>query len=497
MFTRRSKPIVVLLAAVVILSTLLSACAGRPSLTQGGNAEGGTGSVTITYWDWWVTQGPTIDREIELFQQQYPHIKVKKTTQVVDKYPELLQLAFKGGNSPDVFLIPEKPSFLDQVRLGWFLPLNKWATPEWQSQFPAGSFAEGANVVDGKVYTAPYEGPAPWLQLYVNTKVFKDAGLVDADGNAKLPKTWDDVREYARVITQKSGGKVYGFGFGNKQKFVLPWQMMMVQNSGAPGGISGFDARLGQSTWASNPVYLNWIRFFMGMKQDGSIVPNAMSMDDEMARAAFADGKFGMIVGGVWNQGGWAKTHPDFREYTLTQLPHEGPEQASYFYRSPGGQGWAISSQTKHPEEAWLWFNWLNSKEAAERWVKAGQGIRIYPEVNKPEYAPTPQFAAFLRIAQQDVKLAPAPSLQHPEMNEVKTQQTRPNIQDILEGIYSGQITDHEGALRDLEARENAELRRAIGEAQQRGVNVDPDWWKVQDWDITQDYLPSTATAQK
>jgi ABC-type glycerol-3-phosphate transport system substrate-binding protein len=497
----KSRPIIAVLSIVAAASLLLSACSGvAPSganATTGGSAgTSGKEQVTLTYWDWWVTQSPTIDSEIELFQQQYPNIKIKKATQVVDKYPELLQLSYKGGNAPDVFLIPEKPNFVDQVKQGWFLPLNKWATTEWQSQYPEASFAEGSNVVDGKIYSAPYEGAAPWLQLYVNTKVFKDAGLVDGSGNVVLPKNWDDVRADAKTISKSSGGKVYGFGFGDKQKFSLPWQMMMVQNSGAPGGTSGLDTRTGLSTWASNPAYAQWINFFMGMKDDGSIVPNAMSMDDEMARAAFADGKFGMIVGGVWNQAGWAKTNPDFKDYTLTQLPYGGEAQSSYFYRTPGGYGWAVSAQTKHPEEAWLWFNWLNSKPASERWVKAGQGVRVYPDVNEPDYAPTPQFAEFLKLAQTDVRLAPAPGQQHPAMNDVKTQPTKPDIQDILEGVYTGQITDVKSALKDLESRENAQLQLAIKDAQSRGVKVDAGWWKVADWDITRDYTGGIQTAQ-
>lgn len=476
----------VVLSVAVIGSTLLAGCS--PATGGAGGASNGQ-QVTIEYWDWWVTQSPTIDSEIKLFEQAHPNIRIKKTTQVVDKYPELLQLAMKSGNAPDVFLVPEKPKHIDQIRQGWLLPLNKWATKEWQAQFPEGSFAEGDNVIDGKIYSVPYEGPAPWLQLYINTKLFKEAGLVDEKGEVKVPRTWDEVREAARVITKSSGGKAYGYGFGNKQKFILPWQLWMTQTSGAPDAGSGMDARTGKYSWGTNPVFANWIEFFMGMKEDGSIIPNAMSMDDEMARAAFADGRFAMLVGGVWNQAGWAKTHPSFKDYMVAPLPYEGTTQKSYFYRVPGGWGWGISSQTRHPEEAWLWFDWLNSKEAAIRWVKDGQGLRVQPEANKIEYAKTPQFAQYMQIAAEGVKLGPAPSLKHPEMTEVKEQQTLPNIQNILEGIYSGQITDYKEALMDLESRQNAELQRAIKEAQDRGVKVDPNWWKVPDWDLTKDYV--------
>ena len=475
--------------AVVAVVLALGALFFRGNLPFLGGSNAGSGEqVTIEYWDWWVTQGPTIDREIQLFEQAHPNIEIKKTTQVVDKYPDLLQLAIKGGTAPDVFLIPDKPTLKEQVDQGWLLPLNQWATDQWKAQFPSDAIAEGSNMFDGKLYTVPYEGPAPWLQFYINTKLFKEAGLVDANGNVKVPQTWDEVREDARIITEKGQGKYYGYGFGDKQHTILPWHLWMTQNSGVADAGGGFDARTGRYAWASNPVYGDWIKFLMGMKEDGSIVPNAMSMDDEMARAAFAQGKFAMTVGGVWNMSGWKQTNPDFQDYMVVNLPHEGPEQASYFYRSPGGKGWGISAQTKHPYEAWLWFSWLNSTDAATRWVQDNQGLRVQPEANKVEYAKTPQFAQFMQLAVDGTRVGPAPNLKHPEMDQVKIQATKPDIQDILEGVYTGQITDYKAALKDLETRQNAALDRAIADAQSRGIKVDPSWWKVQNWDLTQDY---------
>lgn len=460
-----------------------------PTGTVGTASSPSNQSVTIQHWDWWVTQGPTIDNEIRLFQQQHPNVTVQKTTQVVDQFPNLLQLAMKAGTSPDVFLIPSTPDLVEQVGQDWLKPLNQWATDRWRATFPPESFAEGSNIFQGKLYTAPYDGPAPWLQLYVNNTLFKAAGLVDGQGNVRLPRTWADVRLAAQTITRQSGGHVFGWGFGDKQKTFLPWQLMLCQTSGAPDAQTSFDLRTGSYSWATNPVFLDWLRFFMGLKQDGSIIPEAMSIDDETARVEFATGKFAMLVGGVWVQSGWQQTNPDFSDYSVVSLPHEQATPASYFYTSPGGVGFGVSSQTRLPDAAWEWFSWLNSKDAAIRWVKAGLGLRIFPDANKLEYARTRPYREYMQVALAGIRLGPAPNLLHPTMDQVKPQQTLPDIQGILEGVYTGQITDWKGALLDLQTRQNAAFAAAIKDAQSRGIDVDPSWWRVPDWNLTQNYV--------
>ena len=489
----------VLRAALVgVVGTAIAACTRAGSFSPVPSAAPGSASstggksaapVTITHWDWWVTQGPTIDQEIRLFQEKYPRVTVRKTTQVTDQYPSLLQLAVKGGTAPDVFLIPGTPDLIEQIGQGWLRSLDQWATAEWRATFPPQSFAEGSNIFQGKLYTAPFDGPSPWLQLYLNDRLFRQAGLVDARGNVQAPRTWAEVSAAARAITRAAKGDAFGWGFGDKQKFVLPWQMMMCQTSGTPDAQTSFDLRTGTYTWASNPVFLDWITFFMGMKRDGLIVPDVMSIDDETARVHFASGRFAMLIGGVWVQSGWTKTNPNFTEYTVVGLPHEGPVPTSYFYRTPGGVGFGIASQTKLPDEAWLWFSWLNSKEAAIRWVQAGQGVRVFPEANKLEYARTKPYREYMQVALEGTRLAPAPNLRHPTMEQVKPQQTLPDIQGILEGIYTGQISDWKGALLDLQNRQNAAFAAAIKDAQSRGIAIDSAWWRVPDWNLTRDYV--------
>jgi ABC-type glycerol-3-phosphate transport system substrate-binding protein len=482
-------------AAVAACSGAIPSVTPTPSGAAGATPAPGATSAptgqtaTIKHWDWWVTQGPTVDGEIKLFQQKYPNLTVEKTTQVTDQYPNLLQLAMKANTSPDVFLIPGTPDLVEQVGQNWLKPLNQWVTGAWQSTFPKSAFAEGSNIFQGKVYTAPFDGPAPWLQLYLNDTLFKAAGLTDSSGKPKAPTTWDEVRSTAKALTKAgNGGAAYGWGFGDKQKFVLPWQLMLCQTSGTPDAQGGFDLRTGTYSWASNPVFGNWIKFFMGMKVDGSILPDAMSIDDETARVQFATGKFGMLVGGVWVQSGWAKTNPDFTGYTVVALPHADAKPTSYFYTTPGGTGFGISNQTKLSDEAWMWFSWLNSKEAATRWVQAGQGLRIFPDANKLEYAKQPPYREYMDVALNGIRVAPSPSLLHPTMDQVKPEKTLPDIQGILEGVYTGQITDAKAALSDLESRENAAQSAAIKDAQARGVQVDPSWWRVGDWNLTENY---------
>lgn len=443
--------------------------------------------VTIKHWDWWVTQGPTIDNEITLFQQKYPNITVEKTTQVTDQFPNLLQLAMKASASPDVFLIPGAPDLVEQIGQSWLKPLDQWATERWRSSFPTLSFVEGSNIFQGKLYTAPYDGPAPWLQLYINNTLFKAAGLVDDKGAPKLPQTWAEVRRAAQAITKAGSGAV-GWGFGDKQKTVLPWQLMLCQTSGTPDAQGGFDSRTGMYSWGSNPVFADWIKLFLAIKQDGSIFGNAMSIDDETARVNFASGKFAMLIGGVWVQSGWQKTNPDFVDYSVTALPHQQAKPTSYFYTSPGGTGFAVSNQTQHADAAWQWFSWLNSPDAATRWVQAGQGLRIFPAANKLDYAKTEPYREYMDVALNGIRLAPSPGLLHPAMDQVKPQKTLPDIQGILEGVYTGQIADYQSALVDLEKRQNAAQAAAIKDAQSRGVQVDPAWWRVPDWNLTENY---------
>ena len=56
---------------------------------------------------------------------------------------------------------------------------------------------------DGKIYGIPRDGYA--LGLMINVELFEKAGLLDANGVPKYPKTWEELAQDAKIIKAKTG----------------------------------------------------------------------------------------------------------------------------------------------------------------------------------------------------------------------------------------------------------------------------------------------------
>jgi ABC-type glycerol-3-phosphate transport system substrate-binding protein len=476
-------------AGAATLGGTLAACGGAS----------GTGSssstVTIKYWDWWVSQAPWVDNEIKLFQKAHPNIQIKKTTQSSDKYANLYALAVKSQNAPDVAMVPLNPKTVIQVSQDWFMPVDKWANSAWKARFPEGVLHDGTNTFKGKLYSAPLTGNSAWVQLYINNKVFRDAGLVNGDGSVKIPKTWDDVTQFADTITKKSNGQAYGLGFGNGGGNVFWfWMQVFILGAGCPGGAYDLDRRVGKYTYGTDRNYTDFMTLMKEWKTRGYFYPNSMSITDEVARAYFERGKFGMTVGGVWNQAEW--TQHNFTDYSLTSLiaPTETPK--GYFPATPGSSGdgvfVGISSQTKHSDEAWAWFDWLYSIEAGKRFVQMGEDISIFPQNNDPaqiKFKPFAQYVALSKLVLNE----PDPNVRNPQTANVELQAVKPDMGDIMAGYYTGQIKDIHAAFLDLQTRMQKAQDDAIKQAQQKGYKVSAADYTFPDWDLTKPYVTKPA----
>lgn len=468
------------LGGATMLGSILAACGAS------GGPSGGV--TTIDTWDWWVSQSPWLEHELKQFGHANPNVQVRRTVNATSSYDRLFTLAERSNSAPDVFMISTTTVPLnEQVARGWLLPLGQWATSSWRRRFPPYSFVEGGNMFGGKVYSAPLTRPSPWLQLYINNKVFKEAGLTNADGSVKVPKTWDDVTRFAEIITTKGNGNTYGLGFGNGSFPILPWWVeVFVRAAGSPGGSSGPDLRTGKYTFGTDRNYLDFAQLLVSWNKKGYFFPTSISISDEIARAYFERGKFGMTVGGVWNQAEW--TQHGFTDYTLTTLIGPRETRGGYFYTSPGGTVLGVSSRTKHPEQAWAWFDWFHGVNAGKSWVQEyNEDLSTYPQNNDPHKIRFKPFAEY--VAMQNLAIpGPGASIRNPAQSYVVVNPVQPDFGTILTGVYTGQIKDVRAALMDLDGRLQTSLDQGIKQAQQQGHHVSIDDYVFPDWDITKPY---------
>lgn len=486
------------------LGGLLDACGARsigPGASGGGSGGGSGKVVTLVHWDWWVSQAPWVKHEIARFQKANPDIRVKRVLNATAQYDTLFNLAERSHTAPDVFMITTQTVPLNgQVQKGWLLPLERYASPSWVHGLPPYTFVEGGNMFDGKIYSAPFTAPNASFQLYINNSVFRQAGLTEKDGSIRVPKTWDDVTHAAETIVKKSNGNTFGLGFGNSSFDILPWWFeVLIRGAGSPmGGLvdSNPDLRTGIYNTGADRNYTDLMQLILEWKQKGYFYPSSISISDEISRAYFSRGKFGMTVGGVWNEPEW--TADAFTDYTLATLipPQEKPK--GYFYWGPGGVLLGINAKTRYPEQAWKWFEWWNSVQAGHDWTQLyHEDLSQYTQNNQ---AGTIKFKPFSQyVALRDLTIpGPQPFLKNAAEAYVVVNPVTPNFGTVLTGMYTGQVTGLESAFTELDGRMQSALGSGLATARQQGYKVSGDDYKFPDWDLTKPYrwsIPKYPTA--
>ena len=459
--------------------------------------------TTVQYWDYWVTQGPAIDEIIATFEEQNPDITIEKNTIGGGPYIESLNLAMQSDSGPDVFVLPNPngdilAGFLEYANQGYLYNLSQFGDADAFMQGfpnPETNFVEGSNMIGGNLYTAPFMGPdKPWLQLYVNTDLYTEAGLVDDSGNPALPTTWEAFIANSRTIAEQTDA--YGTAFSVQQPWAAGWWYRACNYSGVPydSALAGFDYRTGEFTFASNECYKTVLNDLVTMADEELIHPASLSLsiDDEGARALFAEGAFAHLVAGEWVIAGWEQTHPDFESYTATHLPFPGGEPESYFGATVGGQWFAVNADTDAPDAAWEFYKFLHSPEAGAIWARNGNGLVLNTPQPYDEFATNAAFE-YIFSSTDLVRTLPEPTIRTPALASVQQTLIGPAPDDVLVGVLSGQIDDVDAALADLDTRKLQALETGVADAQAAGLEVSMDDYLFPDWNPAEDFVTEPA----
>lgn len=442
--------------------------------------------ITLKVMDWSDSSKAQKEAFFEEYKKNNPNINIEYTCLTMDQYKNTILSAINSGDAPDLFPLPGGMDLGSVVKEGWFQPLEGLVSDNFKDTFVDGVFKEGVNVIDGKVYSIPEVLQLPNSIIFYNKDLFKKAGL----NPEQPPKTFSELREYAKKITEAGNGEFYGIIEGGQQ--VNRWKTAAHDFSALGGsGMSEFSPvslLTGESSYADKAM-VETFELFKGMAEDGSYHPSTMSIRAPEARALFGAGEAGFIIQGVWCIGVWNANNPDLDLGIASQVISDNGRQGSVAMAT--ANAWmGISATSEHPEEAAKLLEALYSKDYnyQKDCVSDGVFFSLVKGVND-EYLTNPLLKDYYEAATSTATVAPNPKTENPATSQFFLQynDVSPAVGDLLQGTVAGAISDIEGSLKVLAEKVNKEFDRALKAANEKGANITKDDFKF-DWDPMTNY---------
>jgi multiple sugar transport system substrate-binding protein len=403
---KRSKSIF-MTCILLVLSISLSACSGSTGSQQtsseppAATAEKNSGKttdpkqenppkepVTVTMWEKAGGMADGIKKAVEQFNSENQDIHIKLTLQGADDYEKNLELALQTGQAPDIFLATNAHTYYEH---GWMKPLDEVMDPPVLVVYKS-KLVKGVHIIDGKIAVIPTS--AQTVRLIYNKDLFVKAGL----DPARPPKTFGEVKEYAKKITEATSSEAYGFGMAMKWGGFMDWQLeplaltpyLQISKKGL------FNA---ETVKYEMEKYKPVISLYRELIQNKWAYPGSSTLDNDPMRSAFAEGKIGMYIGAAWDVSTLNKQFKTQVDWAAASLPSPDDQPYVNTLMIPG-KGWGVYADTKVPQEAGRVLNYLYGGNVQGEFQKQGFINAFHPEAQKAEFFPegeaNKQFADFL-----------------------------------------------------------------------------------------------------
>lgn len=432
-----------------------------------------------------------------LYQEKHPNITIDYQGIPGPELGKIVPIGVQSGNAPDVFQTPPAIPPAQMVSEGWIRPLDD-VIPDfdaWKAHYPEGVLVEGVTMFNGKVYAFPYLSNRQYSTLCLyNREYMRQAGY----DPASTPLTWDGFRDAARKITDAGAGEYYGLVIAGalKERWISTIANLATM-AGAKGG--QFDWSTGTYNYTTEP-FLAAIDLLLALRDDRSIFPGSLSLSPPEAESRLPQGIAGMCLQGPWNIPQWIRSNPDF-QFGVGSQPVPNSGEPLPLGTGPGSfiPMW-LYAESEHPEIAADIFAYMSSVEGQIAFASITQGFPppILPEAQKASGKDLDErVVKAYQIFDEQLRVAPSPAVRNPGVAQVtlESRPLTPDAGETIQGIFTGQLSDPEAAMRELQDRADAELDRAIKAAQDKGVDVSRDDWVFPNWEPTRDYTAEDYAA--
>src|SRR5215204_6919152 len=245
--------------------------------------------------------GDVLKEIIAEFEAENPNIKIQiEEVPNADILTKLTAYA-EANDLPDV--IDGQFGLASFINLDAALDITDRVVAEGLDQSFIPVALQAATNSEGRILGLPfYTGTDA---LYYRTDHFEEVGL----DPAAPPKTWDELAEAAKALTNPRAGR-YGFGMYGKTHTVRCIHFM--QNNGPDGEMMRLED---DGTWTilvNSPESIEAIEFMVSLALDAKAVPpNVVEMDYPANVAAFSGGNISMLTTGPWGAQTFIATNPE------------------------------------------------------------------------------------------------------------------------------------------------------------------------------------------
>lgn len=354
------------------------------------------GQSQLTFWAMGA-EGEQIKQLVPEFEKLHPEIKIKIQSIPWGAAHEKLLTAVAGNTMPDVCQlgntwIPEFQAIGSIYNLQSFI--------EKSTEIEEKQFFEGVwktNVIDDKVYGIPW---------YVDTRVFfyrKD--VLNGIGYSTAPQTWGEWLEISRKIVTRAGSdsKKYACYFSLIANDGYVPVMLIMANGGR------FLKDNNQYAAFDDPATREALNFYLAFFKE-NLASRSMTEFTNLYQG-FAQQDFSMMVHGPWVANELRKRHTELDNLWATAPMPMKKSRASL----AGGASLVIFKNTKNPDAAWKWIEFLSMKETQVEFFRMTSDLPARlsaweePELINDEVAstfyqqlqavePTPQIAEWEQI---------------------------------------------------------------------------------------------------
>lgn len=334
---------------VVVFSVILSGC-GKDSSSGGSASESaadGSGkSGDKVHISFETTHNPALFADFKAgFEKAHPNIVLDIS--YIDDNNNNTAAKLAAGTAPDIIGVDA-----NKIKGGFVLELTGQPFLDRLTDTAKLSVQEP----DGKFYKVPFD---TWFQgIMYNKKIF-------AEHNLEVPTTW---AEFLAVCEKLKAAGIKPISAGNKAGDVLGKEAIGVILS--TGAINEPDIEAGKATYAER--WKEGLTEWYKIVQAGYVGTDSFGMTVDDMINEFLTGKAAMMDMGNWQVADMHNKAPDL-DFGTMPYPSVKEGQDRWIVGGSGG-GFGVYAQSKHPEEALAFMDYIMTPEGNALYIQASQG---------------------------------------------------------------------------------------------------------------------------